>query len=304
LLQQYESSGRVDCQLELIRKLQQLQPVAKANSAEQREQETRLLEVIRVLQETVERLDQMVNEQLAKGTDRLQVATAAVQAGGLLKAIHVLQDDAIYVNSHPLAKVALASWLLEVGQVRDANEIFEALEAISSELTYVNWRDLAAICALTTANYDKAIRLWNEQRLASAESQTEAALQSLPFVTLNPRWNGRDSYPSTLISSTAQWMQSIRFEGSTLLLQNAFAEMEQGDVKAATRSIRDALHRNPSSSLRPLLRFYLECLTGEEIEPKPSTDEFEEIPDLGEVTAIVPKEPQSVEPGSLLPQSK
>jgi hypothetical protein len=58
------------------------------------------------------------------------------------------------------------------------------------------------------------------------------------------------------------------------------AQMEAGAIEDAGNSIRQAIQLNPSSPLRPLLRFYLECLTGEQIEPTAPVVEVEELTDL------------------------
>ncbi|WP_010587498.1 tetratricopeptide repeat protein [Schlesneria paludicola] len=280
LLQQYESMGRIDVQLELLRKLQSLPPMAKLSEEEREQEAERIKEIIVQLDESVGRIQTMTSDHLNQGSDRLQVAHGASQAGGLLTAIKTLEEDAIYLAKNPLAKLALGSWLMEVGRNREAAEQIDPLEGMGADTALMTWRDFAAISALTAANYTRSIKLWNDQTRSMISSQTQSTMSTLPFLTFNPDW--ADYYPAATVQTTAQALQVMRIEGPTVYFQLAVAQMESGAVEDATASLRKALELNPQAGLRPLIRFYLDCLTGELIDlnvAPPEVEEFRELTD-------------------------
>lgn len=280
LIGQYQMSGRVDVQLELLRRFRELRPVSVASSDRDRQDDEKLGEAIDKLAETLSRIDNAAADFLSKGADRLQVATGAFQAGGLLKAIKLLEEDGIYLAQNPVAKVALASWLMEIGRVQQAAELFESLKQPGVDLSFFNWKEAAGFSSLAVANYLEAIRLWVDQIETAKSTQVTSLLNTLPFVTLNPEWIGPDSYPVSNVASTAQFLQSIKIDGAKTEFEIAMAYLEMGANDEATKSIRQALEINPATAYRPLLRFYLECLTGEKIELKvesPETEDFTEI---------------------------
>ena len=55
-------------------------------------------------------------------------------------------------------------------------------------------------------------------------------------------------------------------------LNRAACEIERGDPNAATAALRRGLERAPDGALRPLLRIYLYCLTGEAVDPEPPAE--------------------------------
>ena len=249
---------------------------------EARKDHEALDDAIHRMEDSVGRMDKMVTDFLSNGSDRLQVANGASQAGGLLKAISVLEEDAIYLAKNPSAKLTLAGWLIEAGRGREAAELLDAFEGMGSNNAPNEWRDLGAISSLTVGNYAQAIKLWNDQTRKADESQLPAVMTTLPFVTLNPNWIGPDAYPTANIASTAQAIQAVRVDGSALHFQTALAQMESGAIDDAVQSLQAAVEAYPTSHLRPLWRFYLDCLTGEMIDLKATSPEIEEIDDVAE----------------------
>ena len=225
-------------------------------------------------------------EYLSNGVDRLQVATGAFQSGGLLKAIKLLEEDRIYLTQNSLAKLALASWMMEVGRNKQAAELFDSLKQPGLDVSYLNWREAAGISSLATANYLEAIKLWSEQVQTATTTQMTTMLNTLPFVTLNQQWMGPDSYPVSNIGSTVQLLQSVRSDGAKSHFEIAMAYLEMGANEDAVKAIRQSLEMNPATPYRPLLRFYLECLTGEKIDLKVEPRESEEFT---EISISVPK---------------
>ena len=290
LLRQYQMMDKRDVQLEILNKLKVLRPYSKSMTTEQRQEREAIIDAIDQLTEPMSQIEAAISKRLSDEGDRLQVASGAYQMGYLLSAIKILQEDAIYLERNPQAKLALASWLMEVGQGRDAEAMLESLEGFATETSLNGWRDAAALSSFTLANHVRTIKLWSEQRNAASSQPVPIVLYTLPFLTLNPLWMGPDSYPSSSINANAGLVQGVQFEGAIVTYQIAQVQMEAGLVEEAGNSIRQALKANPASPLRPILRFYLECLTGEQIELEPPASVVEELDDLVETAATDTKE--------------
>lgn len=283
LMQQYGMMGRTDAELALLQKLKQLVPLSKSMSDEMRKERENIINAIGQLEEPVERLKNGIEKLLGEKGDRLQIATAANQAGGLLLSISILEDNPIYLAENPQANLALGGWMMEAGRCREATEIFESLEALSMQRPFDEWRNPSANLAFATANYKRCVELWSAQLRSTKSAEMTAVLSTLPFVTLNPYWVGTDySYPISNAGSVNHLVEKVNQEGAVLHYQIALAQIEMGANDNAITSIRNALSLFPTSPIRPLFRFYLECLTGEQIELKlePAQTGPEEYEDL------------------------
>ena len=295
LMQQYRSMNKLDVQLDLLKKLKQLRPYSKSMTDDQRQEREGIVNAIDQLYEPVAEVQTLVETALSEGKDRFQVAGAAYQMGCVLTAVKTLEEDAIYLEKNPQAKLVLGGWLIEIGRGREAETIFESLEGFAVERSLNGWQDSAAISALTVANYSRAIKLWGDQRDSAAASPILQTMFTLPFLTLNPLWMGPDAYPTSNLGATAQVIQGVRHEGALATYQIALAQMEAGTVDEASKSIRRAIELYPGSPLRPILRFYLECLTGEQIELKSEESgvDMEEMFDLTEPEPEKKAEPEA-----------
>ena len=284
LMQNYRSTNKQDIQLDLMKKLKQLRPYSKSMTVDQRQEREGIVNAIDQLYEPVAQVETLVEKAMSEGMDRFQVAARAYQMGCVLLAVKTLEEDAIYLEKNPQAKLVLGSWLIEVGRGREAESIIESLEGFAAQNALSGWQDAAAIYALTVANYSRAIKVWGDQRDAAATTPIVQTMFTLPFLTLNPLWMGPDAYPTSNLGATAQVIQGVRQEGALATYQIALAQMEAGMVDEATASVRRAIELYPSSPLRPVLRFYLGCLTGEQIELKlpESESQVEELFDLAE----------------------
>ena len=89
LVQQYGTVGRSDMQLELCQRLKQQFPFTKSMSDEKREKRERIIGAISQLEEPIERINNMVTKALDENVDRLQIAMARIERGGLLKSIKI-----------------------------------------------------------------------------------------------------------------------------------------------------------------------------------------------------------------------
>ncbi len=304
LMQQYRSMNKQDIQLDLMKKLKQLRPYSKSMTDEQRQEREGIVSAIDQLYEPVSQVETLVEKALSEGNDRFQIAAGAYQMGCVLIAVKTLEEDAIYLEKNPQAKLVLGSWLMEVGRGREAETIFENLEGFAVERSLTGWRDSAAISALTLANYSRAIKLWSDQRDSASTAPIVQTMFTLPFLTLNPLWMGPDSYPASNLGATAQVIQGVRHEGVLATYQIALAQMEAGNVEEASNSIKRAIELYPGSPLRPVLRFYLECLTGEQIELKLEESKVDELFDLTEPEAEKKVEPEAKQEQEVKPNQE
>ena len=283
-----EKMKRSELALETVRQIKQLRPFTPNSTPAERQERENLLTFELSLEDSVAKIEEMTQQALGAGADRLQVAMAAYQAGGVRTAIRLIEEDAIYKEQNLAAKTMLGLWLLEAGRVRESHETLENVEQVSVAGGVQGWRDSVAASAIANADYPRAIRLWRDHVREMDTSAGEATLMTLPFLALNQYWIGADQYPLTHTTAVAQTLENVRAEAAVLRFQIAMAQLESGDSKGATQTMRLALERDPASLIRPLLRFYLLCTTNELIEEKGGSsnpvEEFEALTDDAKTT--------------------
>jgi len=255
LLGVFRRSQRGELALEMIHEIKRIHPVTAESTEEERKQREPLVKMEFALDEMMSKIDGFVEQSLSNG-DRFQVAVAAYQAGAVRLAIKTLEDDPIYVEQNPLAKSVLGAWLIEVGRVQEGIDSLEQASGKSPD-----WRDSVATSMLINGEYSRSIELWREQFAESNTTSIQAALLTLPFLTLNPMWMTSDQYPFTHMGAVAEVLGNVQAEKATLAFQIGLAQLEQGDVAAARKSFQDVYDGAPYVQLRPIVRFYLEQLT-------------------------------------------
>ena len=282
LLSLLEKTRRSDLALETVRQIKKLRPFTPNATDVERQRRESLLDLELSLEDTVAKIEEMTRQAFTADADRFQVAASAFQAGGMLTAIRTLEEDAVYKEQNIAAKTMLGTWLLEAGRVREAHETLEAVEQVSAAGGAPGWRDAVAVSALANADYPRAIRLWRDQAREIETRAAEASLMTLPCLTLNPYWLGADQYPLAHTAAAMQALVNVRSEATALRFQIAMAQLESGDCTGAIQTLRRAVERDPSSPIRPLLRFYLLCTTNELIEEKASANTIEEFESLSD----------------------
>ena len=279
LLSLFERSQRGELALESIRHIKRILPVTAQSSEEERSRREPLVKLEFTLDEMLAKIESRVDQELQNGADRFQVAAAAYQMGAVRVAIRTLEEDAIYKEGSAIGRIAMGTWLIEAGRVQEG---MEALEQASVSGGIPGWRDSVATSMLVNAEYNRAIELWQDQVRETNTTSTQAALLTLPFLTLNPVWLSSDQYPFTHVGAAGDIVGRVRAENGTLTFQIGLAQLEQGDVAAATKSLQYVHDNAPHSQLQPLLKFYLEVLTDKKIEVTPfEPPKFEEFEPLG-----------------------
>lgn len=298
LLSLNERTQRRELALEAIHQIKRLRPAPV--TAEERQQWEPLINEEFALVEAMDRISGIVTQELEKGTDRFQVAAGAYQAGAVRTAIRILEEEAIYKEQNPVAKNSLAAWLMEAGRIQDGLDTFEAVEQSSTLGGIPGWRDSVATGVLVNGDYLHAIRLWNEQLQEDSSNGITATLMTLPFQGMNPM---SDQYPVTHVAAVSDLIGRSRAAATSLLFKIGMAQLELGDTAAASITLRKILDREPQTQLRPIVKFYLECLTGTQIDlpaetPPATMEEFELLgdPPANEAPQAPPGKPQDPKP--------
>lgn len=275
LLGLFQRTQRGELALESIKQIKRIRPVTMDSSEEERKQREQLLNLESTLEDTLIKIEGQVEQQLDK-VDRFQVAAAAYQMGAIRLAVRTLEDDKVYTAQNPMARHVLGSWLIEAGRVQEG---IDALDQSNMGGGTPGWRDAVATSLLINGDYNRAIDLWREQLAESTATNTQTALLTLPFVTLNAMWMSPDQYPFTHLAAAGEIVSNGRNENAMLTYQVGQAQLELGDVAGATQSFSQVLDRTPTTHLRPLIKFYLEALTDKKIElpniEPPKEEEFE-----------------------------
>ena len=288
LVSLFEKMKRSELTLETVRQIKKLRPFTPNSTEEERQERENLLNLELSLEDSATKIEEMTQQGFKANADRLQIALAVYQLGGVLTAIRIIEEDAIYKEQNIAAKTMLGLWLLEAGRVREAHETLESIEQVSAVGGAPGWRDSVAASAITNADYPRALRLWRDQTREIEASAGEASLMTLPFVTLNQYWRGADQYPLAHTATVMHALENVRGEATALRFQIAMAQLESGDSKGAAQTLRLALERDPASSIRPLLRFYFLCTTNEVLDEKADNnnpaEEFEALIDESKTT--------------------
>ena len=214
------------------------------------------------LEASVERVENAARQSIDSGTDRLQVALTAWRAGGTLIALQILEEDAVYTERNMHAKAMLGLWCLEVGRIRDSSEILEPIEQVAATKGGPpGWRDSVAFSAISRGDYSLAIRLWQDQIDELERDATEAKFLTPPLLTFNHQWNDGRLSGFSQWGSVIQALEIVRVEVTALRFQIAMAQLESGDVRRTVKTLVATAQKDPHTSIRPLLDFYLLCTT-------------------------------------------
>ena len=261
LLQVFDRTQRRELALDCIRQIKRIRPM-NPDSPEQQ----RLIDVEYRLEEELARVETEVAKGLDAGADRYQAASAAYQAGAVKLAVKTLEDDPIYKEQHPLARSQFGMWLIELGRIQEGLEALEQSTALGDT---PGWRNSLATSLLINADYARAIELWQSEIAESETNSGQSTLLTLPFLTLNPIWMSADQFPITHTAAAAELLGKVRADNGILRFQIGMAQLEQGDLIAARKSLQEVLANPMATDLKPLLKFYLQALSEKPIEEQP-----------------------------------
>lgn len=268
----YRGAGRVDAAYAAIKHVVRLTPLPEPDDASGLQRRETLLKVEADLARRAEQINKMADDQLQKGTDRLEVAGALYQVGNVLRAATLLQEDAIFVERTPAARQLLTALLAELGAGQALDESAARLSDIAEMAGLIRWRDAVAIAAVARTDYATAIMQWERELTRSDQDQAQALLYTAPLATSSTVWLGEVSFPAAHAAMIRTAYEVQPLEQALAEFKRAACELERANPEGAISAIRRALRRAPASPLRPLLRLYLFCLTEETIDPEPPAD--------------------------------
>jgi tetratricopeptide (TPR) repeat protein len=272
LLELYRGANRIDAAYGLTQDLvEHTQLADDFDEAELRRREE-LLRIDDELGKATRQLQEMADKQLADGGDRLQVATALYQDGAIQHAAKLLQDDAVYVERTPSARLLLTMLLAELGAGVELDDSAVRLEAVGSADNLPRWRDAAAIAALSRGDFTVASQHWHREVNTRDRDGVQGLLYTAALNTSSFVWLGDLGYPISHLGLAGE--ATVRRPQEQLLgeFNQAVCELERAHTTEATAALRRALDSAPTSPLRPLLRTYWYCLTGEALDLEPPTD--------------------------------
>lgn len=244
-------------------------------------------------------IEKQIAPQVKNMTDRIEkakqdksyqpgpVAFTLVSQGFPLTALRVLEEDEKSLQDIRL-QLQYALALAECGRLEEASKQFENF-ARQGEAPpgYSSWRRTAAWVEMARGNYDGAIDLCR-QRIATVEQNTMfALLGTVPLIQPPPSLLGEDTWP---VAQTAAAVQTLRTANETADLRWTIVTcyLETGRNKEAAQHLQDLLDAEPDTYLRPVVRSYLELITGKEVAGSASDQipfSFEGGPDSIDETA-------------------
>jgi tetratricopeptide (TPR) repeat protein len=211
----------------------------------------------------VDKVLSQVDQQLIQNTNRVQVAVYAYQAGCVLRALEVLEEDPAFVAQNPNVQPLLAMLLMEAGRTADADIILGKFERVAEKLGMTHWREPAIFVSLARSDYGRAVSLWTETAGDAEANRVDSLLDTMPLASAPSRW------PLQQISTAMQALYQVPYQVADSLFNVALCHLESGDTKQATEVFHQILKIAPDSGLRSLVQYYLFQITGELIDSEP-----------------------------------
>jgi tetratricopeptide (TPR) repeat protein len=280
LFQLYQSLRRLDLGLAAAERMAELDPLPEVPSDADFRRRDSLLDTINQLRESVGKVQEQINADLAAGKDRLAIAADAVQAGCPKLARDVLEADAVAVERQPIARLLLTQCLLDEGLVEVAEESAARLSVVGPATGLTGWQDAVARVALTRGDYLAAIDSWNEVVQQGSLSQLQALMVTLPMATSSPIFLGDVPYPLAHLSASGPPGEEQRTQAAIAQFAIALCELQRANLPAAKTALDRLLTRSPATPLRPLARIYWFALTDTLLDPEPPQDQIPITPDL------------------------
>jgi len=281
LLMLYRPTNRLDLMQREIRALVELAKGGQQSVNPQMPRLEQLQQLDTQIEDVVKQVDTEVNKLVQQGATAAQVANLYFQRGCILKSLDQFRMNPQLLED-PEQMAMYLRLLLEAGRAEEAYMVGAQLEAMSEQTGYQQWRGGRAMTHLANGDYGAAIQLWKEQ----AELVDTAAFARL-LGGLPPRIHPSSEvqWPIGEILAAAQYVGQTARDVSNFLTTAGMIELEAGRREDSIATFRRALERDPETSDRPLVSYYLTMLTGEQIDPLPPS---ERIPILFEAEESSP----------------
>ena len=276
LYETYSSAQKFDLALRSLENYMALLEEPAEITDEYLSQQSTLLQLQDRLLTQVEAVRQGITEAVAQGAETPLIATQAFQSGCPLEAIKVLEDDIALIPNQPELQLFRAILLMETGRTEEAFDEISKLEGIAASVALpetLDWRSISAITNLAYGQYDRAVQLMTDQRRELEESRIQGLFQTMPFAMSPPQMpNSAQLWP---VTQTALVMNSLYvLSGQTELLNinKARCLLEMGLLSESADLFRETVEQNPETPFRLLIAFYLNQISGEQIDLEPPSD--------------------------------
>lgn len=272
LIELYQTAGLADVTYDaIVGFLEKNQEFGLQNEAELAQREA-LVQMRGRLMQVIADTQQQVEEAFKEEADRLQVAMFCRQAGCLQLAIKTLQEDAVYVERNPYARLQLSVWLAERGDGLELDDSVAILAAVGPGLAASAWHEPVAYAALGRGDFLAARDAWKDATDELDRSRLQSLLMTSPVSHSSTVWLGDSQYPLSHLIAVQDAVSRQVGQSTVWDFSRSLAALEQGDLTGTRDAMQAAIARFPESPLRPLLRLYWFCLTDELLDEEPPSD--------------------------------
>ena len=274
LAQLYNSAGRIDFAFEMTERA--LGIIRKFSDSELTDQVVQISRQLNQMKQqlgpNIETVDSRIQEaKKAENFDRIQLALALNQGGFPQRALQVLEEDRLSIAGNQLAELQLAFLLAEAGRMEEAVGIFATFEqmgnaiAIPLEVVLQScWLDMAL------GDYRSAARRCAGRVETLKSASTQALMATGPFAMPSPQFLGETNiWPATQTLVASRTLMETASEISLLQWTSAMANLEAGECAEAAATLKALVDDFPESQFRPLVKVWLNAITGEEIADSP-----------------------------------
>lgn len=274
LAQLYNSTGRSDFAFEMTeRGLAVIRKLSDSELTDQVVQISRQLNQMKQqLGPNVEAVDSRIEEaKKAENFDRIQLALALSQGGYPQRALQLLEEDRLSIAGNQLAELQLAFLLAEAGRMEEAAGMFATFEQMGSAVA-IPLEVVLQSCWLDMAlgDYRSAARRCTERVNVLKSASTQALMATGPFAMPSPQFLGEANiWPATHTLVASQTLLQTSSEISLLQWTSAMANLEAGECAEAAAALKALIDDFPESQFRPLVKVWLNAITGEAISDSP-----------------------------------
>ena len=234
-----------------------------------------LTQVKRELEPRVETMTEQVATALAEPeADIPGIISALAQQGFPASALELYDEHRLSFAGNLMVELQGAFLFVQSGRLADAEAAFAAFEAIPDDPTVpIHWVLQSAWLKMAKGEHENAIALC-QRRLHDAERSSANAMLGLSsFVQPIPGYLGdRQIWPSTLTAAALHMLYDLKVQTTQLRWTVAMAMVEAGLCADAANVLNDLLDSDPNTPFRPLIRLWIDLLTGELLPELPDSE--------------------------------
>lgn len=257
-------------------------------SDEAEAQTTQNQELLTQLTTQIDAAREELNASLASGTDRLQVVQNALGRSLPGEALRILEEDQTVVAQNMAAQILEAQLLLDAGRIEEAQTVLERLADVMRQPSAVGaastWRQTTAQANIAAGNDERARELWGENSRAATLLRLQSVLGfspapgEVPDLSSVPLTHAvrevLEARPLTRAAIAGDLLLQYPAEWELDQLCRALVLLEAGENELAEGLLQELLNRDPESTYRPLVAFYLSTISGEPVNFGPPSNEI------------------------------